>query len=594
MAFTSMKPFLIITLALATQVSAQNMPWRLARRASGYNDTSFGNVTSPLVSTTTTQSPEAITATTPSTRSTSSTDSSKAPITSTSRTDTSTIATTLPSPGDGESANGSCADIVTYHGSVYPTVYVTLTETFGVTLTAPNASMTETETLITPPQACSSTIVPIGPDGFTIEGTMLTTITDAARSSDSSTFPTFSPAPFANGTDASNSASGTTVKAPAQTDDNGILPGQPGKPHPGAQPEGDGPSHADADGSSTRVVPTPVQSTAYSNVPYTSTVIVTKKTPVPVLPNSAIESPPVFQAPAPAEPTADPPGSPASNPSSPENPNRPAGGPNPPEAETTQLRPGPNIVPVPVPQTSISNVPIAVRPSSIIIGTSAVPIPAAGSQAVVTQSGIEFVVRESEIAAPETTVGFQPLRPQQANVISVPPTRVTVAPGVVVEVAGSTAVVAGTTYRIDDDFSTVLTISGQRISIGPSGVALPTTTILPAIATSGAVISSVGQVTFTVSGSDVYISGTRYGIATDSPSVITTIGGERVSIGPDGIGFASTTLHPAATGTSSDSIATGTASNAVGADSTGSASSACLSLAPLLLICGALIAALLA
>jgi hypothetical protein len=480
---------------------------------------------------------------------------------------------------------------------------MTVTESYDVTLSAANATMTDIETLITPssPSACSSTIVPVdsnarGQAVATILATIEVTVTDTSSPS-TTTFSTLDVP--ANQT---NSMFGPGRGPAATTLVN--TPGRPKPQNPGPAPENNSGSDNGAEGSENtpgELKPTVVESTIYAGVPYTSTVIVTKKTPVPVVPRSDQPPPVTFQQPPP------PNGSPAANPNpntqdrQPNNQNnqqQQPGGPNPGTQGGAPAAPSPTYnsagfletiirsiiiqqptsAPGRTPQTTINNVPIAVQPSSVIVGDSTVPIPTGRGEAVVTQSGAVFTIRPSEIVADTTTVAFGPLNPQ--GVISVAPTQVTAAPGVVVAVAGSTAVVDGTTFRLDASFSTVLTVSGERISIGPSGIGLPSTTIAIGQVTEVArLVETVGDVTFTIDGSEVFISGTRFGIGSDSPTITTSFGGERVSIGPGGVGFASTTITPTSAPTSTrssgdtaDSTSAGSADASVTADAADSGS----------------------
>ena len=537
---------LLAVLLLLAQANAHNFPWRIAGRGIDGNDTaSFTNTTSTSVLVDPTISKTSKTSS--STHSSTITDKNPPASTPTPTSQASETPTRLPGPG---SDGGACGSTVTYHGSVYPTVYETITEGFDVTLSAPTATMTESETLITPEQACSSTVVPLDPEaaGFTAQGSMVITVEPASTTS----FPTMTPYTNTTWEDAKPSSSkspGVPFQSPPSTTKSG-----PGKGPQGVPADDNGVDNFPPGPSKTVV---PVQTFVPSGVPYTSTVIVTKKTPIPVFQQQTILAPPPppnFD-PGPAGPAANPPAGPGNNPGDPAN-RQPTATPiNPNIANPANTFLFPSQSPGIVPQTTIANIPVAVRPSFIQIGNTAVPIPVAGNVAVVTQGGVEFVVRPDQIVAPSTTVGFRPLGFQQANVVSVEPTRVTAAPGVVIEVGASSAVVAGTTYRIASDFSTVVTVSGQRISIGPSGVILPSTTIVPAGATPAPLITSVGQVTFTLSGSSVIIGTATYGIGADSPEITTTINGDKVSFGPGGVAFASTTILPtsAPTGKSSDS-----------------------------------------
>jgi hypothetical protein len=581
----SMNTLLVCTLLVAAQVHGEriNLHRRLAVRAPFGNDTALSDNTTSILTSSTTSN----TAQLPTTIATNE-DTSPAPPNTLS--DGGSSIPPLPGNNDsgGDASNppgdggGECdGSVMTYFGSVYPTVYMTVTETFDVTLSAANATMTEGETLITPssPSACRSTVVPIDGPGqavATILATFDVPVTDSSTTDDSTTFSTFS------------APANQTHSVASGDDQNGIDgsrgPLATGRPPPkGAlppAPEAQTPESPDDDNglnptSHLNYHPTVVPSTIYATAPYTSTVIVTKKTPVPVVPRSQ-EPPVVFQ---PASPPANnpPPSSPPSNNAPGGNPNRgpggaPAGGPNV-GSQVNTLIVRPSAAPAPgnlidtiirsiiiqqsptqafAPQTTLNNVPVAVRPSSVVIGNSAVPIPTGRDEAVVTEGGAVFTVRPSEIVADATTVAFGPLSPQE--VISVAPTRVTAAPGVVVAVAGSTAVVDGTTFRLDASFSTIVTVSGERISIGPSGIGLPDTTIaISPVTEAPQIVQSVGDVTFTLQGSEVVISGTRFGIGSDSPTITTEFSGERISIGPGGIGFDSTTISPTSGSTSTSS-----------------------------------------
>lgn len=519
----------------------------------------------------------------------------------------------VPSGGQGGPANGSpgggdglcAAGILTYFGSVYPTVYVTVTEGYDVTLSAANATMTDSEILITPSSHCSSTVVPVdNPDQpmATIEATIDVPISESPGPDDG--------ARTIQTTDATNvtqgfGGGGGPGRAGTMTGKASGLPKPPFHPNvpdpdPDApasvapSPEAPPPGQTHVDYS-----PTVVQSTIYNSAPYTSTVVVTKKTPVPVVPRTE-EPPPVFQPRPPSPNAPNPPnqqtgGRPSPGGARPGGPNsggaintliqlppsQPAGGSGLVESVIRSLFFPSAPTPAAAPQTTLNNVPVAVRPSAVVIGSSEVPIPTGRDEAVVTEGGAVFTVRAQEIVAPSTTVAFGPLNPQGA--ISVAPTRVTAAPGVIVEVAGSTAIVDGTTFRLDESFSTVITISGERISIGPSGIGLPSTTIAAGrITDAPRTVQTVGDVTLTIDGSSVIIAGTTYGIASDSPTVTTEVNGERISIGPGGVGFDSTTVRPttertstreaAAEATSSEGGSTGGNGDSDGDDSDNTAS----------------------
>jgi hypothetical protein len=181
------------------------------------------------------------------------------------------------------------------------------------------------------------------------------------------------------------------------------------------------------------------------------------------------------------------------------------------------------------------------------VGTQVIAIPTTGAATVRAGEQL-FTVRPSEIAVSGSTLSFGTL--QQAQFASsVPPTRITAAPGVVVEVGGSTAVVAGTTFRIGEGApSSAITISGQRIAFGTAGVVLPSTTVAAGAAiTAGPAVAveSVGDLTFSVDATQVIIDGSTYRIGSGAPTVRTTVDGQSLSIGTGGIAVGtSTTVRP--------------------------------------------------
>jgi hypothetical protein len=316
-----------------------------------------------------------------------------------------------------------------------------------------------------------------------------------------------------------------------------------------------------------------IASTIYATAPYTSTVIVTKKTPVVVVSPQTASPPPVFQDPGSNPGNRPGGGNPAPpsvartiNPSSPSNAptnNNPAPGPV--VAPGPAVVPGPaatdnpglgniivsiirtqNFAPVPtvIPQTTVANVPVAVLPSTVLIGTSAVAIPSS-AEVVATVDGQVFTVRPSELAAPGgTVIDFNRLNVLQMQPL--PTQRITIAPGVVAEVAGNTAVVDGTTYRIGNGATpTSVTVAGVPIGIGPLGLSLPSTTVAAeAITNAPMVVETAGGLTFSIDQTEVVISGTTYRVGSGAPTITTEIDGQTLSIGPGGVGLETTTLPP--------------------------------------------------
>ena len=515
-------------------------------------------------------------------------------INSTSSTSIPASQSSEPTPSSNTtSGGGECAGLVTYYGSVPPTVYSTLTEGFKVTVTASNASVTQGETLITPPPACESTIMPLL-DTFQPLATIVmssklppATPTDVSHTTDlSHTTDRSHTTDLSHTASAGFSETSAALESTARGPDSpqvvtsrvgGAPPKVPQAPPP-EPPQPDAPSE----------VWSMISSTVYATAPYTSTVTVTKKTPV-VIVSSPTVAPPVFEPPAPSAPNQNnsPSGSPngpgGGNPPPPTSPSTapknnpppaPVSGPNndkpPPQAPPPKpgAAPGPgpgspgpslgNIIvsliqtqpfaPAPTAgtQTTIANVPVAILPSVVVIGDSSIQIPKNSDEVVATVEGQVFTVRGSEIAAPSTIVAIAPMAGGQVQPAPTPTREVAIAPGIVAEVAGSTVVIQGTTYRNGFGATpTTITVNGIPVGIGPHGLVLPSTTITPdAITQAPMVVESAGGLTFSIDQSEVVVQGTTYRIGSGAPTITTEIDGQMLSIGPGGVGLKTTTLKP--------------------------------------------------
>ena len=487
------------------------------------------------------------------------------------------------------SATLTCIGLVTYYGSVPPTVYSTVTEAFQVTVSASNVSVTASETLITPPPACEATVMPLD-NSFQPLATIAVSSKLPANSSDLSDAAR-SQAPQADS--AEDWGSTTTQSSQAQqtdsTEDWGstttrkspwapeIMTSSPGAPAPevpvpapvAPPPTAEAPRPSRA-GESPAESYTVVTSIVYATAPFTSTVIVTKKTPVIVV-SPQTSRPPTFQQPG-GPPPQNPQQSPPSNAPSNNRPPPSAGPGAAPDSRPGTTAPGlgPVIISliqsqsfasaeVPARQTTIANVPIVVLPSTVIIGTNAIAIPKS-SEAVATVAGQVFTVRPSEIVASAGFVAFDAPGDSQN-----PSRELTVAPGVVAQVGDSTAVIAGTTYRIGKDApATTITVAGVAVGIGSQGIALPSTTVAAnAVTNAPMVVESAGGLTFAIDQTQVAIDGTTYRIGPGAAKITTEIGGQTVSIGPGGVGLEKTTLEPTAATEASDTGAAATSSGLI-------------------------------
>jgi hypothetical protein len=429
----------------------------------------------------------------------------------------------------------TCEGSITYTNSVPPTVFLTVTEGFDVTVTASNASVFAQPTFVTPLPFCSETVISFAASAAT--GTVH---------------------PIYTGTKTGNHPNGQTNN-PAWGGDN------PDNPLP---PDD---------------TPPPV----YTSVAYTSTVIITKKTPVTVVvpptasntlnfspPSNPPKPPPVTQPP-PASPTkngnggggnANPPSEVPATPLifppgnnggpltvKPPSPQASTGIPNiiasfnnlPPVAPSPNFAPAQFAAPF---STAAAGVPIVVLSSNAVaIGSQTVAIPNL-KPTTLSEAGAIFTVGPSQIIAPSATIPIN--RFQRPQIVTPPPTgTITTAVGDVgITVGPTVAVISGTTYRVGRGApATTLTFHGTQVSIGPGGIGFPSATFAPdGNALSPYVVYTTKGLTFSVGSTDAIVGGTTYRVGSNAPDLTTTIGPNHVSVsfGPGGVGLASTTLLP--------------------------------------------------
>ncbi len=242
---------------------------------------------------------------------------------------------------------------------------------------------------------------------------------------------------------------------------------------------------------------------------------------------------------------------------------------------------GPNVAPT---TTVVNGQTISIGPQGVGLAGTTVPLPAPGNAALstVTAGGLTFVVGPSQAVvggrtfivgpqiAPTTTV-------VKGQTISIGPQGVGLAAttvplpalgndvlstvtagGLTFAVGPSQAVIGGRTFTIGSGIAPVTTVvNGQTISIGPRGIGLATTTVALPSSLSGYTVLTQGDLTFSLSPSHAVIGGKTYTVGPGVAPITTTINGQRVIIGPDGIGFAGTTAAlPRATGLAGASIVT--------------------------------------
>ena len=242
---------------------------------------------------------------------------------------------------------------------------------------------------------------------------------------------------------------------------------------------------------------------------------------------------------------------------------------------------GPNI---PSTKTVVDGKTISIGPQGIgLVGTT-IPLPSPGDATLstYTANGLTFTVGASKAIIDGRTFSIGPNVAATTVVIdgktiSIGPRGVglagttiplpnpaaasfqTVTAGGLTFVVNPTeAIISGRTFAIGSGIAPVTTvIDGQRISIGPSGVGLATTTVALPPSASGYTVLTEGDLTFTVGPSQAIIGSKTFNIVPGAAPITTTINGQVVTIGPKGIAFAGTTAAiPSATSLAGASIVT--------------------------------------
>ncbi|PQE13765.1 hypothetical protein CJF31_00005240 [Rutstroemia sp. NJR-2017a BVV2] len=126
-----------------------------------------------------------------------------------------------------------------------------------------------------------------------------------------------------------------------------------------------------------------------------------------------------------------------------------------------------------------------------------------------------------------------------------PATQAITAGGITFSEIGSTlAVIDGTTFNFGPSAKpTSLTVNGQSISIGPGGIGFASTTFRGIAQTPTTQAITAGGITFSEVGSTLaVINGTTFTFGLGAQPTSHTFNGQTISIGPQGIGFATTTF----------------------------------------------------
>lgn len=187
---------------------------------------------------------------------------------------------------------------------------------------------------------------------------------------------------------------------------------------------------------------------------------------------------------------------------------------------------------------SPASVSIDIKSNNIVIGGHTFTAGSPPTSTVI--GGQTFAVNAAQqapgaaITAPPST--FSPMAPTLVTVDNIP-----------LAIQSGNIVIGGQTFSSISSTSSVV-IDGQTFTINPSQVIAPGTTIdIPSAAPANSLSEvTAGGLTFSVGATVAVISGTTYAVGGAASPMTKVIGGQAVSFGPGGIGFASTTVPVAA------------------------------------------------
>ena len=166
-------------------------------------------------------------------------------------------------------------------------------------------------------------------------------------------------------------------------------------------------------------------------------------------------------------------------------------------------------------------------------------IPLSSGSRIVTYNGQILSIGPSQIVGPATTIALSD-SPEGGN--GAQPSAITTG-GLTFSLGPSAAIVGPSTYSfLPGQTPAKITDNGQTITVGPKGVQFGSVDI--PIPTDSSSYSEMveGDLTFSVAPSKVVLDGHTNDISSGMAPITTVIDGQTVSIGPQGVGLASTTV----------------------------------------------------
>ena len=198
------------------------------------------------------------------------------------------------------------------------------------------------------------------------------------------------------------------------------------------------------------------------------------------------------------------------------------------------------LLPTPAPSFSViteGNLKVSLGPSAVVIDGHTASITYNASPFTTEIEGQVFTIGANGVVHDGTTISLPSPTPTY---------QVLIHGDLTVSLAGSSAVISGSTFAIGPNLPATMVVDGQTFSINPGGVEFPATTVaLPTPTHSeNYKINIADGLTFSVGLTDVIVDGKTYAIGPNAPFHTITVGSESVKFGPNGIILPDTTIAP--------------------------------------------------
>lgn len=179
----------------------------------------------------------------------------------------------------------------------------------------------------------------------------------------------------------------------------------------------------------------------------------------------------------------------------------------------------------------------SVAPSAVVLGSQTDYIQPGMAPIHTVVGGQTITIGNQGVALAGTTIPLPTAAPSYATVT---------AGDLTFSVAPSEAVFKGSTFAIGPNTLATMFLEGQTVSIGPSGIHFPGTTVdLPTVTSQEIPVAVTADgLTFSVGPTDAVIGGTSYAIGSGAIAKTIVVGSKTLSLGASGVILPSTTVPP--------------------------------------------------